>query len=183
MPRKRRIWYPGCTYHITARGNRKDTIFFDDKDYRQYLHLLAESKIYYPHQIHAYCLMRNHVHLLLETIEHPPGDIIKFVHFRYAIYFNKRYDFIGHLFQDRFHSQVIKSLKYMRDTSKYIHLNPVEAKLVKEPQDFKWSSYRDYLSDQDSSLVSKYRILEMFEYSPEKYHSYMKEPHPLTSPR
>ncbi|MFD4927433.1 transposase [Peribacillus butanolivorans] len=71
MPRKPRIWYPGAMYHITSRGNRHSNIFLDDKDRLRYLHHLEETKEKYFFELHSYCLMTNHVHLLLETMQHP----------------------------------------------------------------------------------------------------------------
>lgn len=84
MARKPRIWFPGAIYHITARGNRRDSIFHDFKDYQYYMDLVVACKKNIPFDIHAYCLMPNHIHLLLETKDEPPGTIFKFIHTRYA---------------------------------------------------------------------------------------------------
>ncbi len=141
MARKIRKWFPGATYHITARGNRRDSIFYDVQDYQYYMDLVSACKNDIPFTIHAYCLMPNHIHLLLETAEKPPGNIFKFIHTRYAIYFNKRYDLTGHVFQGRYHSSLIDSEDYFLRASSYIHLNPVEAKIVHKPEHYFWSSY------------------------------------------
>lgn len=169
MGRESRIWYPGATYHITARGNRREPIFHDPRDYQQYIDFVKLCLKDFPFSIHAYCLMPNHIHLLLETEDKPPGTIIKFIHTRYAIYFNKRYDLTGHVFQGRYHSNLVKSDKYFLIVSRYIHLNPVEAKMVNKPEHYYWSSFSNYLntSEKDSFIKTK-RTLSLF---PEPHHT------------
>ncbi|WP_082892703.1 transposase [Rossellomorea aquimaris] len=76
MPRKPRVWYPGAMYHVTARGNRKNNLVRDQRDYQRYLHLLLKSKANTPFILHSYCLMPNHIHLIIETIDHPLSFII-----------------------------------------------------------------------------------------------------------
>lgn len=163
MARKPRIWYPGATYHITARGNRRDPIFHDHQDYQRYINLIKLCMEEIPFSIHAYCLMPNHIHLLLETEDKPPGTIIKFIHTRYAIYFNKRYELTGHVFQGRFHANLVKTDDYFLIASKYIHLNPVEAKIVYKPEHYFWSSFSNYLGiiEKDPILKTK-RTLSLF---------------------
>ena len=163
MARKPRIWYPGATYHITARGNRRDPIFHDHRDYQQYIDFLKLCLEDIPFSIHAHCLMPNHIHLLLETEDKPPGTIIKFIHTRYAIYFNKRYDLTGHVFQGRFHANLVKTDEYFLIASKYIHLNPVEAKIVHNPEHYYWSSFPSYLDmDKRDSFLTTERTLSLF---------------------
>ncbi len=130
MPRKRRVWFPGAIYHITARGNRRDAIFRDVIDYRMYLKLLRNVRNRYPFILHSYCLMQNHLHLQLETIDHPTHFIIRDLHTEYAIYFNRKYDLIGHVFQGRYGAKLILDDDYFLTVSKYIHLNPVKANIV-----------------------------------------------------
>lgn len=176
MSRKPRIWFPGATYHITARGNRRASLFYDHQDYQKYLDLLALCKKDIPFSLHAYCLMTNHIHLLLETKDEPPGTIIKFIHTRYAVQFNKRYDLTGHVFQGRFHSKLIDSVTYFLKASKYIHLNPLEANLVTEPEQYRWSSYTSYANPaKNNPLLETERILTMFdEPRHQQYHEYVK---------
>ncbi|WP_040203333.1 REP-associated tyrosine transposase [Neobacillus jeddahensis] len=147
MSRKLRVWFPGAIYHITSRGNRRSVIFFDDFDRVVYLELLEETRQAYPFHLLAYCLMDNHVHLQIETIDDHPKDIMKMINSRYAIYLNKRYEQVGHVFQGRYGSEMIVSTDYLLDVNRYIHLNPVEAQMVRSPQDYPWSSYLAYLSD------------------------------------
>ncbi|MBB5173866.1 REP-associated tyrosine transposase [Texcoconibacillus texcoconensis] len=166
MPRKRRVTAPGAIFHITSRGNRRDLIFIDERDYLRYLKLLERVQEVYPFYLHAYCLMPNHIHLLLETVDSPTSKIISNLHTRYAMYFNRRYDVDGHLFQGRYHAQLIDSLNYFLRVSKYIHLNPVTAKMVDFPEHYPWSSYPHYyqIAPEESStqLVTTDKILSHF---------------------
>ncbi|WP_231495815.1 transposase [Paucisalibacillus sp. EB02] len=164
MPRKHRVWFPGATYHITARGNRKDTIFYDTEDYETYLELLYVCKDRDQLELHAYCLMPNHIHLLMETKDTPPGKIIKYIHMNYAIAFNKKYNFTGHLFQGRYNAKLVLDDQYFLQASKYIHLNPTEANIVKNVGDYKWSSYRAYLGV-EVPIVTTEKTLKHFQTS------------------
>ncbi len=164
MARKPRSWYPGAAYHITARGNRHSTLFHDTRDFQTYMGLIARCKKDFLFTLHTYCLMSNHIHFLLETSNEPPGQIIKFIHTRYAIYYNKRYDLNGHVFQGRYHSRVINSANYFLKASKYIHLNPVEAGITAQPENYFWSSYAGYKNkSQLTDIVEADRILSYFE--------------------
>jgi len=163
MARKPRIWYPGATYHITARGNRRDSIFLDRQDYQRYLNLVKACWDLDSFNIHAYCLMPNHIHLLLETTDKPPGTIIKSIHTRYAMYFNKRYELTGHVFQGRFHSRLIMTNDYFLTVSKYIHQNPVEANIVEKPEHYLWSSFPSYLGKtKKAPILEMERVLSLF---------------------
>ncbi|MFD2446753.1 transposase [Bacillus sp. CGMCC 1.16607] len=162
MSRKHRIWFPGATYHITARGNRKALIFFDDHDHQKFLTIVKETKEIYPFDLHSYCLMKNHIHFLLETANIPITDIMKTINTTYAIYLNKRHELNGHVFQGRFHSELITDAKYFLNTSRYIHLNPLEAEMVTNLQDYHWSSLPSFFSSAKNSLVSKEKILSFF---------------------
>ncbi|QHS23308.1 transposase [Virgibacillus sp. MSP4-1] len=147
MPRKLRVWHPGEIYHITARGNHKEKIFLDTRDYRKYLTYLTDAQKNYPYRLHAYCLMPNHVHLLMEMSEVPLSQVIKNIHTRYAMYFNFKYDKVGHLFQDRFKSKIVHSSDYLLKVSSYIHLNPSKAGLLTKAENYPWSSYYHYLNN------------------------------------
>lgn len=144
LSRKHRIWYPGAIYHVTGRGNRRAAIFYDDHDYSKYLSLLSETQQTYPFQLHAFCLMPNHLHLLLETTDTNIRDIMWSIQTPYARYINKKYDLVGHVFQGRYGAELIDSQRYFIDTSRYIHLNPYKASLVVDPADYPWSSYYYY---------------------------------------
>ena len=162
MARSRRDWFPGAIVHITSRGNRKELLFYDDRDRWKYLELLTKAKDKYPFHLHAFCLMSNHIHLLLETSEHPPGNIIHTAHTPYAMYFNQRHDLVGHVFQSRFGSKIIKDPAHFLYVSRYIHRNPVEANLVKSPEDYRWSSYPTYINKKNDPLITTDRILQFY---------------------
>ncbi|MFB3163829.1 transposase [Neobacillus sp. 179-J 1A1 HS] len=162
MARKHRVWFPGAMYHITSRGNRRSAIFYDDFDREVYLQFLEEARHYFPFHLHSYCLMTNHIHLQIETIQHHPKDMMKMLNSRYAMYFNKRYHLVGHVFQGRYGSKLINSSDYLLEVSRYIHLNPVEAKMVKSPKDFLWSSYTAYISESADPLITTTKILSYF---------------------
>ncbi len=169
MPRKMRTWFPNAMYHITNRGVRKMTIFYDEDDYLKYLHLLEETRERYPFHIHSYCLMTNHVHLLIQTINDPISIIMKHLNTNYAKYFNKKHDFTGHVFQGRYGAELIDSVEYELDVSKYIHLNPVRAHMVKKAEEYRWTSYRAFIFNEKNPHVHTARILAYFQ-QPAPYH-------------
>ena len=182
MPRKPRVWYPGAVYHITSRGNRRSDIFLDDKDRLRYLRYLEETKQRYFFELHSYCLMTNHVHLLLETKQHPISPIMQKLNSRYAMSFNKRYNREGHLFQGRYHSVLVESVEQFTATSRYIHLNPVRANIVKKPDEYKWSSYLAFQTGNPSQHVNPAGILQYFQTS-QNYENYvMRGSDPISQP-
>lgn len=149
MPKKKRVWFPGAIYHIMTRGNRKSELFRAKSDYRYYLSILKLVKEAYPFSLTSYCLMKNHVHLQLKTKEIEIWKIMRQINLYYAKYFNKKYNLVGHVFQGRYKSKLITDAAYDIGLSRYIHLNPVEAKLVSKPEDYIWSSYNAYLKQKN----------------------------------
>ncbi len=168
--RKSRNWEPNTTFHITARGNRKEDLFRERQDHLKYLSYLKETQEKHPFQLHAYCLMSNHIHLLIETDNSPLQSIIRVLHTRYAIYFNKKYDLVGHVFQGRYGSTKIDLPSYFIKASRYIHMNPVEARITTRPEDYEWSSYKSYVKNIDHPLLSKSRTLSYFSEPPEHHY-------------
>ena len=164
MPRKKRVWFPGATYHIVCRGNHQHNIFHDDEDRECYIVFLKRAKVLYPFLLHTYCLMDNHVHLHVETINVDITKIMYHINKAYAIYFNKLHRFVGHLFQGRFRWELIETDAYCLEVSRYIHLNPVNAKMVKRPIDYPWSSYSTYIcgDTHNDELVETSKILGYF---------------------
>ncbi len=145
MSRPLRIEYAGALYHITARGNDGRPIYKQEDDYQKFLETLSELPQRYHAIIHGYVLMGNHYHLLIET---PKGNITRVMHFlnaTYTGYFNKKYKRVGHLFQGRYKGVLIEKESYLVSVSRYIHLNPKRAGLVKRPEEYSWSSYPDYI--------------------------------------
>jgi putative transposase len=162
VARKHRIWYPGASYHIMCRGNHRHDIYRDDEDREYYLTTLRYVQKLFPYRLHSYCLMTNHVHLQMETADHQISQIMKRINMLYSIYFNKKYNFIGHLFQGRYRAELIETDAYQLEISKYIHLNPVRANMVDTPIDYPWSSYFYYTEGSFNSLVTTEKILQYF---------------------
>lgn len=152
MVTKRRIWIPGASYHITNRGNRREDIFLEEVDYYIYISLIKNTlKFYedYNYKLISYCLMKNHVHILLKTDKYDPSHFMRRLSSMYAKYFNNKYECIGHLFQGRYYSNTITSVIELLEVSRYIHLNPVRANITKLPEEYRWSSYNKILEDID----------------------------------
>jgi REP element-mobilizing transposase RayT len=142
VPRPPRVLVAGGIYHLTSRGNRRQEIFRDDVDRRYFLALLADVIARHEWKCHAYCLMTNHYHLLVET---PKADLSVGMHrlnSLYAMWFNHRHGLDGHLFQGRFHSVLVLSTWHLIELSRYIVLNPVRAGLCVAAGAWRWSSYR-----------------------------------------
>jgi REP element-mobilizing transposase RayT len=144
MPRRPRLVGLGATYHVTARGNRRQTIFIDDYDRRLFLAILGDTVVKHRWRCAAYCLLSNHFHLVVETPV-AASDLSNGMHRlngRYAQWFNERHGLDGHLFQDRFHSLPIERDGHLLETIRYVFLNPVRAGVSHGAADWPWSSYR-----------------------------------------
>ena len=146
MARQLRIEFSGAFYHITSRGNLRESIFYDYKDRIRFLEILKRTKERYGYLLHAYALMDNHYHLLIETPKANISQIMQNINTSYTVYINKRYQRSGHLMQGRFKGIMVDKDEYLVSLSRYIHLNPVRAKVVQRPEDYKWTSYRAYMS-------------------------------------
>jgi len=145
MARPLRIEYPGAFYHITARGNEQRDIFQDDNDRKRFLEYLETAVGRYKAVIHVYCLMSNHYHLLLSTPEGNLSQIMRHINGGYTTWFNKRHNRYGHLFQGRYKAILVEADPYAGELSRYIHLNPVRADMVRQPEQYQWSSYAAYI--------------------------------------
>lgn len=141
MARPLRIEFPGAIYHITSRGNGKQTTFHDDADYQKFLQILAKVTHRYHWKCHAYCLTENHYHLLIETPEGNLSAGMRQVNGIYTQYFNRQHEQVGHLFQGRYKSKLVEKQSYLLEVCRYIVLNPVRAHLVPHPKKWLWSSY------------------------------------------
>jgi putative transposase len=145
MGRPLRIEYPGALYHVTSRGNEKKSIFLDKVDRAKFLRILREYRSRHGIVIHAYVLMNNHYHLLLET---PRGNLLRVMHginSGYTGYFNRKYQRVGHLFQGRYRALLVEKDQYLLSLSRYIHLNPVRAGVASRPEKYPYSSYGGYI--------------------------------------
>jgi REP element-mobilizing transposase RayT len=150
MARKLRVQYPGAIYHVMNRGDRREPIFKDDADRQRFLETLGQACIKTGWQVHAYCLMPNHFHLVVETPEANLVAGMKWFLGTYTSRFNRRHKLFGHLFSGRYKSLIVEGSGdgYLRTVCDYVHLNPVGAKLLKEEQllrEYGWSSYPEYL--------------------------------------
>ncbi len=145
MARPLRITYPGAFYHVTSRGNERKNIFKSKKDREQFLEYLASATLRYDALIHVYCLMDNHYHLLLETPSANLSQIMRHINGAYTTYFNIKRKRSGHLFQGRFKAILVDKDSYAKELSRYIHLNPVRAKIIDAPDKYDWSSYQYYI--------------------------------------
>ena len=142
MPRRPRQLAESEIYHALARGVNRDAIFLEDEDFERFLHALALTKEASGCSILAYCLMTNHVHLVIRTGPEPIGTVMKRLGVRYASWFNRKYGRVGHVFQDRFRSLPVEDDEYFVALLRYVWRNPVEAGLVGRPEDYRWSSRR-----------------------------------------
>jgi len=141
MARPLRVEFSGAFYHVINRGNSGENIFRGTRDREKFLDYLGKAIERFSVKIHTYCLMTNHFHILLETELPNLSQTIQWINVSYAGYFNRKYKRPGHLFQGRFKSILVEAEEYLKQLSRYIHLNPVRAKLVDRPGDYRWSSY------------------------------------------
>ena len=171
MPRRPRRKCESGIYHVMLRGINKQPVFFADADKTRFLHTLQKYKEQCGFHIYGYCLMNNHVHLLIkETEAYPLNSIVKRIAGSYAYWYNLSYQRIGHLFQDRFRSEPVEDDGYFLTVLRYIHQNPLKAGLCRKLSQYKWSSYEEYktqkatLTDVDFAIemTSHKSLLEFF---------------------
>lgn len=162
MPRMARIAPPGHVFHVLTRGNNRQDVFLDTEDYQTYLDILLKYKEKFECKIYHYVLMTNHVHLVLETVAEGGGldEVMKGINLSYAQHYKRRYNHIGHFWQDRFKSIVISKDRYLLACGSYVELNPVRAGLVKDPRDYRWSSYNSYAYGKEDSVVDEHPIYQ-----------------------
>ena len=144
MPRKARKVSNTKIYHIILRGNDKQDIFFEEQDYKKFIKEISNTKEKYKYELFAYCLMTNHVHLILFDKNDNLSKTIQSLSVSYSSYFSKKYDKIGHLFQNRFFSKCVETREYLIQLCRYIHQNPVKAEICKNPKNYYFSSYNEY---------------------------------------
>lgn len=163
LPRGPRQRSETGVYHVMVRGINKSTLFFDNQDKRKYLDILLNVKQGDIFELYAYCLMPNHVHLLLKEKDDLVSNFMKRIGISFVNFINWKYDRVGHLFQDRFRSEEIITLKHLLACVRYIHDNARKAGLVKHPVQYPWCSYSAYLQDSNTlGLVDKEFILSLF---------------------
>jgi len=161
MARLARVVLPGYPHHVTQRGNRRQTTFFNQQDYRYYLSVMAKWCRHHQVEVWAYCLMPNHVHLVIvPSSEDSLARAVGEAHRRYALKVNQREGWRGHLWQERFASFVMDQT-HLLAAVRYVELNPVRAGLVDRPEDYKWSSVCAHLMREDDALVTVKPMLEI----------------------
>jgi len=146
MSRRRRIHYPHACYHVMLRGNYRQAIFNRDEDYLLFYSLLEEATKKYNLNVHLFCLMTNHIHLLLEVDYIPLAKVMQYISSKFTAYSNKVNNRTGHLFQGRYNAIIVQSAPYFLELCQYIHNNPLKAKMVKKT--------RPISMEQPSSLYS-----------------------------
>jgi REP element-mobilizing transposase RayT len=179
MARKPRIEFEGGFYHVIVRGNQRQKVFWEEKDFLKYLEFLGDYKDRYEFWLHAYVLMETHVHLLLETGKVPLSKILQGINQRFTMYFNWSRGTVGHLFQGRYKAILCDRDAYLLSLVKYLHHNPVRAGMVRQPEEYRWSSHRTYLGLDKDGLVDIGMVLGMFSKDLKKgrklYREYMRE--------
>ncbi|MDH3446174.1 MAG: transposase, partial [Deltaproteobacteria bacterium] len=161
MARRPRVFAPGLLYHVIVRGNQRRQTFRSDKDYRAYLDRLEKYRAKFRVLIYAYCLMPNHVHLLLETGSSPLAKFMQGLQQSYTQYFNRTHRKVGHLFQGRYKAIICEKDSYLLALVRYIHLNPVRAGLVKRPERYLYSGHKSYLISGTAKILETGPLLEL----------------------
>ncbi|SNS61921.1 REP element-mobilizing transposase RayT [Anaerovirgula multivorans] len=160
MPRTGRKKSASGIYHILLRGINRQTIFEEEEDAIKYLETLKNYQDKSGYKLYAYCLMGNHIHLLLKEEKEELGIIMRRIGASYVYWYNDKYNRCGHLFQDRYKSETVEDDRYLLAVLRYIHQNPLKAELVKNIVDYKWSSYCEYIKNDE--IIDTDFILELF---------------------
>lgn len=178
MARPLRIEYEGAIYHVTARGNERSKIFFTKRDYQKFREYLAEAKSKFDFNLHAYVQMTNHYHLIIETPNKNLGKIMHYLNGSYTTYINTKRKRSGHLFQGRYKAILVDKDSYLLELSRYLHLNPLRAKMVERPEQYGHSSYASYISDRKDAMLTHEMILGMLpggeDNSRQQYRAYVE---------
>lgn len=166
MPRPLRIHISGGFYHVTLRGNHQQEIFCIDSDRTLLNTIVAAALPRYQAEIHAYCWMTNHLHFLVKVNDVPLGALVRHIAAGYARAYQKNLQTTGHLFERRYHSRIVDTEAYLLELVRYIHLNPVSAGLVREADQYRWSSHHAYTGSRVESWVNPRLALGLFSPDP-----------------
>ncbi|MCM8813098.1 MAG: transposase [Candidatus Omnitrophica bacterium] len=158
MARPLRLQGENCFYHITNRGAERKKIFISERDYAKFLEYCGNAIDTYRCYVHAYCLMSNHYHLIIETSRANLSQVMQYVNGAYTVYFNRQRKKCGHVFQGRYKSLLIEKESYFLELTRYIHLNPVRAKIVDKPEGYRWSSYTAYVDKEQPSIIDREKV-------------------------
>ncbi len=154
--------FEGAFYHVLTRGNQRQEIFRDKLDFKRYLQILGNYKSRYPFLLYGYVLMPNHVHLLIETGKTPLSKILQGINQRYTMYFNWKYETVGHLFQGRYKAILCDREEYLLNLIKYVHNNPVRSNLVEDADEYPWSSHRFFIKPRTTGIADVQIALRLF---------------------
>ena len=160
MPRTARVTPREHVYHVLTRGNNRQDVFEDEEDFRKYLELLLRYKEKCQFKLYHYALMTNHVHLVIEPSEGGGSlsEIMKGINLAYVQHYKRKYIHTGHFWQDRYKSIIISKDDYLLACGSYVELNPVRAKIVEDPKEYTWSSYRVYAYGKRDMLVDEHPV-------------------------
>ncbi|MEA3329039.1 MAG: transposase [Candidatus Omnitrophota bacterium] len=175
MARPYRLQTEDCFYHITSRGDNKKKIYVSEYDYKKFLEYILNAKARFKFYIYAYVLMPNHYHFLIKTLHANLSKLMHYINGSYTTYYNVKRKKSGHLFQGRYKSIVVDTDSYFSILSRYIHLNPVLAKLVKFPEEYKWSSCNAYIKKEKDEIIDKGEINRVLGMSARQYRQFMME--------
>jgi len=162
LPRTRRLKSETGIYHVVLRGINKQTIFEDEEDNEMFLVTVNQYRKQSGYLLLAYCLMGNHIHLLMKTGSEELGQIFRRIGASYVYWYNRKYERTGHLFQDRYKSEAVETDAYLFAVLRYVHQNPLKAGLVKNLEDYPYSSFAEYLGLNDENYVDKDFVLSLF---------------------
>jgi putative transposase len=163
MPRRKLSHCYGAIYHVMVRGNNRQNIFSDDDDRYQFLDFIQDGITRFDYILHSYCLMNNHVHLILQVKDTPLNEIMHNLNLRYARFFNKKSDKIGHCFQGRYHPLAVHTGDYLLLLIRYVHLNPVKAGIVNDPLHHPWNSHKNYINFSHETWITCDWVLQHFD--------------------
>ena len=157
MPRKARIAPKQHIYHLLTRGNNSKTIFKKEEDYKEYINILQRYKAKYHFNLYHYVLMKNHVHLVLETsgMSGSLSEVMKGINISYVQYYKSKYKHAGHFWQDRYKSIIVSNDEYVLACGGYVELNPVRAKITQDLKTYRWSSYNCYAHGKNEPIVDE----------------------------
>ena len=162
MPRRPRLHVPGGFYHVILRGNGRQAVFFDAEDREHWENILQQGLTRHQHRLHAYCWMTNHVHMAIQAGAEPLAGFMGFVASRYARILNRKTGRPGHLFERRYRAILLQQDTYLKELLRYIHLNPVRARMVADPADYPWSSHTAYLQKHTPTWLTVDYLTAMF---------------------
>ena len=161
MARRPRLFAAGVLYHVIVRGNQRQKTFTAESDYQAYIERLARYRKKYDYVLHAYCLMPNHVHLLVESSEQPLAKFMQGLQQSYSQYFNLRHRKTGHVFEGRYKAILCQKDQYLLQLIRYIHLNPVRAGMVRSPERYRYSGDHVYLQGKATETIDPATVLSM----------------------